>query len=109
MADEAVIEFAASRAPGLPEGWVRDFVFYTDGFMKDIRHRVAYACWVEPLPFHGMTAYPPPPGQAYPMDEERRRYLQTYNTRDITPSTAAVADAYTFGFQAEKGLREQAE
>ncbi len=107
--DEAVIEFAASRAPGLPEGWVRDFVFYTDGFMKDIRHRVAYACWVEPLPFHGMTAYPPPPGQAYPMDEEHRRYLQTYNTRDITPSTAAVADAYTFGFQAEKGLREQAE
>ena len=104
--DEAVIDFAASRAPALPEGWVRDFIFYTDGFMKDIRHRVAYACWVEPLPFHGMTAYPPPPGESYPMDEDRRRYLQTYNTRDITPSAAALADAYTFGFQAEQGLEK---
>jgi len=99
--DETVIDFQAERAPDLPEGWVRDFIFYADGFMKDIRYRVAYAGWVEPLPFHGMTAYPPPPGESYPMDEEHRRYLQAYNTREIKPSDAAVADAYTFGFQAE--------
>jgi len=102
--DEAVIDFEAAKAPPLPEGWVRDFVFYADGFMKDIRFRVAYACYVEPLPFHGMSAYPPPPGESYPMDEEHRRYLQTYNTREITPSTGALVDAYTFGFQEEGGL-----
>ncbi len=107
--DEVVIDFGAAKAPELPEGWVRDFILYTDGFTKDIDFRSAFGGSVEPLPFHGMTAYPPPPGQVYPMDEEHRRYLQTYNTRDITPSTAAVADAYTFGFQSEKGLREQAE
>ncbi len=99
--DETVIDFKAERAPDLPEGWVRDFIFYADGFMKDIRHRVAYSCWIEPLPFHGMTAYPPPPGESYPMDEEHCRYLATYNTREIKPSDSAVADAYTFGFQAE--------
>jgi len=99
--DEAVLDFAVSDAPDLPEGWQRDFLFFADGFMKDIRFRVAHAAWVEPLPFHGMTGYPPPPGESYPMTEERRRYLETYNTRDITPENSPLADGSTFSFDAE--------
>ncbi len=28
--DEVVIDFEAAKAPDLPEGWVRDFIFYAD-------------------------------------------------------------------------------
>jgi hypothetical protein len=102
--DEAVIDFATSRAPELPRGWVRDFVFYADGFMKDIRYRIAYGSYVEPLPFHGMSAYPPAAGESYPMDEQHRRYIEVYNTRDITPATAADATAFPSGVGEAWGL-----
>jgi hypothetical protein len=104
--DEAVIDFATSRAPELPQGWVRDFVFYADGFMKDIRYRIAYGSYVEPLPFHKMSAYPPVTGESYPMDEQHRRYIEAYNTRDITPATASGAGFPPVGFGQEGGATE---
>jgi hypothetical protein len=90
--DEAVVDFAVTGAPEVPAGWQRDFIFYADGFMKDIRFRVAEACFVNPLPFHGMSAYPPPAGERYPMDEVHKRYLETYNTRLISTDNPAFAD-----------------
>ena len=38
---------------------------------------------VEPLPFHGMSIYPPAEGESYPMDPDHIDYLEMYNTREF--------------------------
>jgi hypothetical protein len=38
---------------------------------------------VGPLPFHGMSRYPYPPGEHYPDTAEHRRYQDEFNTRRI--------------------------
>ncbi|MBI4574830.1 MAG: VCBS repeat-containing protein, partial [Planctomycetes bacterium] len=45
---------------GIPEGHTVDFVLQTEGFGKDMDLNSAVPFTVDPLPFHGMTAYPPP-------------------------------------------------
>jgi hypothetical protein len=79
--DELQLGFDATRAPQLPAGWKRDFVFVTDGWTKDGEGNTTCGDTVEPLPFHGMKSYPPGPDE-HPADvsgwsEWRRRW----NTR----------------------------
>jgi Flp pilus assembly protein TadD len=75
------LEFDPAGLPTLPAGWVRDYFFYADGFEKDLDFYAANAFTVEPLPRHGLTAYPYPVDKQYPMDEEHLRYQFDYNTR----------------------------
>ena len=82
--DETTIEFDASSAASLPRGWKRDFLLYTDGWIKDSDLNTAFGTTVEPLPFHGIRAYPYGSGDAYPSDGEHERYRQKYNTRVVT-------------------------
>ncbi|MGH7453121.1 MAG: FG-GAP-like repeat-containing protein, partial [bacterium] len=82
--DEITIEFDAAQLPELPSGWKRDFIFYNDGWLKDGDLNTARGQTVDPLPFHGMTAYPYSLNESYPRDEEHLTYLQKYNTREIT-------------------------
>jgi tetratricopeptide (TPR) repeat protein len=79
--DEATIQFDASSASSLPPGWKRDFLLYTDGWIKDSDLNTAFGNTVGPLPFHRMKEYPYAPGDAYPTDAEHQRYLRAYNTR----------------------------
>ena len=79
--DEATLQFDASSATALPPGWKRDFLLYTDGWIKDSDLNTAFGTTVEPLPFHAMKAYPYAPGEAYPADPAHQRYLRTYDTR----------------------------
>lgn len=79
--DELQILFDANRLPGLAEGWQRDFLLYADGWAKDGDLNTAFARSVEPLPFHGMSAYPYPAGEAYPSGPKGREYRNQYNTR----------------------------
>ncbi|MEO8192986.1 MAG: FG-GAP-like repeat-containing protein [Gemmatimonadales bacterium] len=81
--DEATIQFDARSASSLPRGWKRDFLLYTDGWIKDSDLNTAFGTTVEPLPFHGVRAYPYRPGEAYPTDPEHQRYLREYNTRVV--------------------------
>jgi hypothetical protein len=81
--DEATIEFDASSAKSLPAGWKRDFLLYTDGWIKDSDLNTAFGTTVGPLPFHGVKAYPFGPTDAYPTDSEHQRYLRDYNTRVV--------------------------
>jgi len=81
--DEVSLEFIAADLPDLPENWRRDFLFYNDGWLKDGDLNTAHGQTVEPLPFHGMTAYPYGPDDAYPENEEFKVYMSTYNTRKI--------------------------
>ncbi len=86
--DEMTIEFDAARPPALPAGWVRDFVIYTEGWIKEGETNGALAQTVEPLLFHGMSRYPYGPDERYPDDEIHREFLANYLTRHVT------SDAY---------------
>ncbi len=83
--DEVTIRFDATALPELPPGWIRDFLFYSDGWEKDSDRNTIRGETVEPLPFHGMSAYPYPLDESYPRDELHRVYRQRYNTRRIGP------------------------
>ncbi len=84
--DETTIEFDAAAAPALPNGWRRDFLLYTDGWIKDSDLNTALGTAVEPLPFHGMTEYPYGPDERFPAGAPYQEYLRTYQTRIIAPS-----------------------
>jgi hypothetical protein len=75
------LDFDAKSLPALPSGWVRDYFFYADGFEKDMDFYAAHAFTVEPLPKHGLKAYPYEPGAAYPEDASHTQYELEYNTR----------------------------
>ncbi|MFL5600747.1 MAG: FG-GAP-like repeat-containing protein [Gemmatimonadaceae bacterium] len=79
--DEATIQFDASSAKSVPPGWKRDFLLYTDGWIKDSDLNTAFGTTVAPLPFHGVKSYPFEPGETYPTDAPHQRYLEEYNTR----------------------------
>jgi hypothetical protein len=75
------LEFDPSKIPVLPAGWVRDYLFYADGFEKDLDFYAANAFTVEPLPRHGLVPYPYPEGKEYPTDADHLGYEFDYNTR----------------------------
>jgi hypothetical protein len=81
--DEATIEFDAGTADSLPAGWRRDFLLYTDGWIKDSDLNTAFGTTVGPLPFHAIRSYPYAPGEAYPTDAAHQRYLREYQTRVV--------------------------
>jgi Tfp pilus assembly protein PilF len=75
------LEFSPAGLRKLPEGWARDYFFYADGFEKDLDFYAAHAFTVEPLPKHGLIAYPYPEDNAYPLDAGHLGYELEYNTR----------------------------
>jgi len=80
--DEVTVEFDAPAA-GPPPGWTRDFLLYSDGWIKDSDLNTADGTTIGPLPYHAITSYPYASGDAYPADSARQRYLREYNTRII--------------------------
>ena len=82
--DEISIDFDAQHLPQLPKGWKRDFLIYSEGWVKDGDLNTAAGQTVAPLPFHKMPAYPYGKNVAYPTDKEHREYLQIYNTRKVS-------------------------
>jgi tetratricopeptide (TPR) repeat protein len=88
--DELVLSFAAGKLPPLPEGWMRTFLLYADGFSKEMDINSASPDQVGPLPFHGMSKYPYSWPERYPLTPERRKYLETYNTRVVTSPLSSV-------------------
>ncbi len=83
--DEVAVEFDAAELPPLPAGWSRDFLLYTDGWIKDGDLNTGAGQTVEPLPFHAQSRYPYGAGEAYPEDELHRAYRREYNTRYVRP------------------------
>ena len=81
--DEATIQFDASSASSLPKGWKRDFLLYTDGWIKDSDLNTAFGTTVGPLPFHKLKSYPYGPNEKYPSDAALERYRRDYNTRSV--------------------------
>ncbi|MEM8884368.1 MAG: FG-GAP-like repeat-containing protein [Planctomycetota bacterium] len=56
--DRIEMVFDATALPPLPDGWVRDYCFTTEGWVKDADMNQASRESVRPLPFHGMSQYP---------------------------------------------------
>ena len=81
--DEIALSFDAQKLGGLRQGWKRTFLLYADGFSKEMDINSASPDQVLPLPFHGMSGYPYPAGERYPMTLARRRYVERYNTRVV--------------------------
>jgi hypothetical protein len=79
--DELRLLFPGASLPPLKDGWTRDFLLLVDGWAKDGDANTAFSQTVEPLPFHGMSAYPYPPAEQFPADELRADYRRQYNTR----------------------------
>jgi len=75
------LEFDPRKLPAVPDGWVRDYFFYANGFEKDLDFYAAHAFSVEPLPRHGLLPYPYPQGKEYPDDAQHLGYQLEYNTR----------------------------
>ncbi len=81
--DEIALQFDSAAAPPLPRGWTRDFLIYTDAWLKDADLNTAAGGTVDPLPFHGMSRYPYGADEAFPGDSAHRRFVETYNTRRV--------------------------
>ena len=82
--DEVTIRFDARRLPPPAPGWKRDFLIYSEGWVKDGDLNTAYGQTVEPLPFHAMPSYPYGAGVSYPADPAHLAYRHQYNTRLVT-------------------------
>jgi Flp pilus assembly protein TadD len=81
--DETTLQFDAAAAPPPPKGWTRDFLLYSDGWIKDADMNTALGNTAGPLPFHAIKQYPYRPGESYPADAEHQRYLRGFNTRVV--------------------------
>lgn len=81
--DELAVDFDAAALPPLEEGRSRTFLLYSVGWIKDADLNTAEGATVEPFPFHGMSSYPPAPGESYPSTPAHRRYLEEWQTRAV--------------------------
>ena len=79
--DEVRLRFAATSLPPLAPGWARDFLLLVSGWAKDADANTAFSQSVDPLPFHGMSAYPYPPRETYPDNAAQRLYRDAFNIR----------------------------
>lgn len=82
--DEISIDFDARQLPQLQKGWKRDFLIYSEGWVKDGDLNTACGQTVAPLPYHAMPGYPYHGNAAYPTDRPHLEYLKKYNTRKVT-------------------------
>ncbi len=81
--DETTISFDVSKFPKIKDGWKRDFLIYSVGWVKDGDLNTATGQTVTPLPFHGMSHYPYGKNEHYPTTKLHRDYQMKYNTRKV--------------------------
>jgi hypothetical protein len=81
--DAMYLQFMELAPP--PEGFSRDYIFFSDGWVKDGDWNTVASRTVGPLPHHAMSGYP------YPAEERPDALLpshpdwQEFHTRYITP------------------------
>jgi tetratricopeptide (TPR) repeat protein len=78
--EEITAEFPSGGLPGLPHGWVRDWLLYVDGFGKDMDLHSQYPDTVEPLPRHRDLPYRSP-SWSLPTDTAWDAFRRTFLTR----------------------------
>jgi len=92
--DEMTVRFPAQPPP--PSGWVRDYLFMGDGWIKDGDYNSTFSRTVLPLPYHARQEYITPPHNL----EDEWTYKQhpedwqKYHTRYVTPDVFKNALRY---------------
>jgi len=83
--DEMSLRFPEQPRP--PAGWVRDYVFMGDGWIKDGDYNSTFSKTVLPLPYHAKQQYIDLPGSLEHEWVYRRHPedWQKYHTRYVTP------------------------
>lgn len=76
------VHFDATALPPVPEGYVRDYLVFLDGWAKDRDPNTIEALNVTPLPFHGMSGYPYPADEHFPDTAEHEAWKREWNTRE---------------------------
>jgi hypothetical protein len=76
--DEIKVSFAVPEH-AVPDGWKRDFILHSVGWDKDADLNTLDGQQIGPLPFRGMTAYPPPAA-----DREKARQVEMKNDWHLT-------------------------
>jgi hypothetical protein len=89
------LEFDAAAQPALPAGWVRDYFFYANGFVKDMDFYEAFPFTVDTMPFHAMSGYPYRSKEHYPNDAKHIAYQLEWNDRF---ESGDAAHSYTFRY-----------
>ena len=79
--DALTVRFDANALPPVPDGYVRDYLVFLDGWAKDRDPNTYEALEVEPLPFHGMSGYPYTDEEKFPDTPEHRAWRAEWNTR----------------------------
>ena len=82
--DEVQLRFPATL-PALKQGWTRDYLLIVDGWAKDADANTAFGESVEPLPFHGMSAYPYRADEHFPDAEAQRKTMTRPALKLIRP------------------------
>ncbi len=95
--DEVALDFDPQTLPKLASGWKRDYLFFADGFVKDMDFYASDGLTVDMLPFHQMPAYPYSARVSYLSSKQRLDYVLNYNTRFHSGQSAA---SYRFQYAA---------
>ena len=93
--DEVALRFSAASLPKLPEGWTRDYLLIVDGWAKDADANTAFGETVEPLPFHGMSAYPYRSDEHFPDERGLSREISDAACAEV--DSAAMKRWFTIG------------
>ena len=80
------IRLSFEDIPPLPTGWVRDFILFSDGWVKDGDLNTVASQTVAPLPYHGLRGYPPDPRDAPAVVGADHPDRLHYHTRYVTSS-----------------------
>jgi hypothetical protein len=79
--DEIDAEFGDVSLPALPSHWKRDYLFYANGYVKDMDFYEALPFTVAQMPFHKMSSYPYPDAKRPPEDQRILSYQLEWNDR----------------------------
>lgn len=92
--DEMSLRFAAQPPP--LAGWVRDYVFMGDGWIKDGDYNSTFSKTVLPLPYHAKQEYITTPGKLEDewVYKQHPEDWQKYHTRYVTPAVFQNALMY---------------
>jgi len=84
--DEMSLRFPEQPPP--PAGWVRDYVFMGDGWIKDGDYNSTFSKTVLPLPYHAKQEYETRPGRLEDewVYKQHPEDWQKYHTRYVTPA-----------------------
>ncbi len=84
--DEIVMRFAVPDGP--PPGWKRDFVWVSDGWVKDGDLNTRFGKTVLPLPAHDMASYDVPPTRLEddPVYRRHPKDWEVFHTRYVAPN-----------------------